>query len=202
MLRLTCHDFRGPSIQFCGGRKWKKLSTLWYFVVFFALYLAFKTQIVVNLNSTYECKLDNKGRVMLPGKLKEELAEALPNGFILKRSVFSRCIELWPKEEWDQELIKINKLNKYDPDNVKFIRRFLAGVKAVEVDGTGRINIPNELIAFAGITKSIVFTPQISILEIWDKEKYEQEVGFGDDGNEYFGNLAQKVMGSKKTETE
>jgi MraZ protein len=171
-------------------------------VVIFALYLAFKTQNVVNLNSTYECKVDNKGRVMLPGKLKEELAEALPNGFILKRSVFSRCIELWPKEEWDQELAKINKLNRYDKDNARFIRKFLAGVKAVEVDGTGRINIPNELIKFAGITKSIVITPQISILEMWDKEKYEQEVGFDDDGDEDFGDLAQKVMGSKKSETD
>lgn len=173
-----------------------------YFVVIFTIYLAFKTQIVVNLNSTYECKVDNKGRVMLPGKLKEELAEALPNGFIVKRSVFSHCIELWPKEEWDQELIKINKLNKYDPDNIKFIRRFLAGVKSVEVDGTGRINIPNELIKFAGIKKSIVFTPRINILEMWDKDKYEQEVGFGDDGDDDFGDLAQKVMGTKKPETE
>ena len=175
---------------------------MWYFVVIFAIYLAFKTQNVVNLNSTYECKVDNKGRVMLPGKLKEELAEALPNGFILKRSVFSRCIELWPKEEWDQELAKINRLNRYEKKNARFIRKFLAGVKAVEVDGTGRINIPNELIAFAGINKSIVFTPQIKILEVWDKEKYEQEVSFRDDDDDDFGELAEEVMGDKKPETE
>lgn len=139
---------------------------------------------------------------MLPGKLKQELSEALSGGFIMKRSVFSRCIELWPKDEWDQELAKINKLNRYEKKNARFIRKFLAGVKAVEVDGTGRINIPKELIAFAGISKTIVFTPQISILEVWDKDRYEQEVNYEDDDDDDFGALAEEVMGDKKPESE
>ncbi len=168
----------------------------------FAIYLAFKTQNVVNLTSTYECKVDNKGRVMLPGKLKQELSEALPGGFIMKRSVFSQCLELWPKEEWDQKLAEINKLNRFVKKNAKFIRKFLAGVKAVEVDGTGRINIPKELMAFAGINKTIVFTPQINILEMWDKDRYEQEVNYEDDDDEDFGTLAEEVMGDKKPESE
>lgn len=167
---------------------------------FFAIYLAFKRYNVVNLTSTYECKVDNKGRVMLPGKLKEELAEALPNGFIMKRSIFSQCLELWPKEEWDMKLVEINKLNRFVKKNAKFIRKFLAGVKTVELDSTGRINIPKELMSFAGIGKTIVFTPQINILEVWDKDKYEAEVNFEDDDDEDFGQLAEEVMGDKNTE--
>ena len=150
---------------------------------------------MVDLTYTYECKLDNKGRVLLPGKLKSELSPELAKGFIMKRSVFSQCLELWPKEEWDGKLLEINKLNRFIKKNAKFIRKFLAGVKPVELDGTGRLNIPNDLMAFAGISKSIVITSQINILEIWDKDKYEAEVAYEDD-DEDFQMLAEEVMGN------
>lgn len=154
---------------------------------------------MVDLTYTYECKLDNKGRVLLPGKLKSELSLELSNGFIMKRSVFSQCLELWPKEEWNGKLLEINKLNRFIKKNAKFIRKFLAGVKPVELDSTGRLNIPNDLMAFAGISKSIVITSQINILEIWDKDKYEAEVAYEDD-DEDFQMLAEEVMGNKPPE--
>lgn len=169
---------------------------------FFTIYLALKSISVVNLTSTYECKVDNKGRVLLPGKLKQELSEALSDGFIIKRSIFSQCLELWPKEEWDKKLVEINKLNRFVKKNAKFVRKFLAGVRSVEPDSTGRLNIPKELMAFAGISKTVVFTPQISILEVWDKDRYEAEVSFEDDDDDDFGRLAEEVMGDKQPENE
>jgi MraZ protein len=169
-------------------------------VVFFIIYLAFKMKTVVDLTYTYECKVDNKGRVLLPGKLKQELAQELSGGFIMKRSVFSPCLELWPKEEWNKKLAEINKLNRFVKKNARFIRKFLAGVKPVELDSTGRLNIPNDLMTFANISKTVVFTSQINILEIWDKEKYEVEVAYENDDDEDFGKLAEEVMGDKKPE--
>ncbi len=164
-------------------------------------YLYIKTKIVIDLTSTYECKVDNKGRVLLPGKLKNELEQVLSGGFIIKRSVFSPCLELWPKEEWGKKKAEINKLNRFVKKNASFIRRFLAGVNTIELDNTGRINIPKNLMEFAGISKSIVFTSQINILEIWDKDKYEIEVNFDDDDdNDDFGILAEEVMGDKNNE--
>lgn len=167
----------------------------------FAIYLAFKSKNVVDLTYTYECKLDNKGRVMLPGKLKSLLSSELSNGFIMKRSVFSKCLELWPMDEWNKKLAEINKLNKYQKRNAKVIRQFLAGVKPLEVDSTGRLNIPNDLMAFAGLSKSIVITSQINILEIWDKDKYEAEVAYQDDDEE-FQRLVEEVLGGKTNENE
>lgn len=143
------------------------------------------------LTSNFECKIDSKGRLMIPGKLKSELAKIIPDGFIVKRSVFSSCLELWPKKEWEEKLAVINKLNRFIEKNARFIRRFLAGVREVEVDAAGRINIPNELMAFAGIERNVVVASQINIMEIWDKEKFEAEVGSAED----FKKLTEEVMG-------
>lgn len=143
--------------------------------------------------STHECKVDDKGRLMLPGKLKSELMPVLADGFILKRSVFSPCLELWPKKEWDKKLSKINELTRFTRKNAKVVRSFLAGVKSIELDATGRLNIPNDLINFAGIDKNVVIASQISIIEIWDKAKYEQEVILEND--EEFATLVEEVLG-------
>jgi MraZ protein len=89
--------------------------------------------------STYDCKIDDKGRVSLPGKLKSELMPVMADGFILKRSVFSPCLELWPKQEWDKKLASINELTRFNRKNAKVVRSFLAGVKSVEFDSAGTV---------------------------------------------------------------
>ncbi len=146
---------------------------------------------VAELTYTYECKADAKGRILLPGKLKGELESEISKGFIIKRSIFNPCLEVWPMDEWNKKLAEINKLNRFVQKNVKFIRKFLAGVKPVDLDGSGRLNIPKDLMTFAGISKNVVITSQINVLEIWDKDKYELEVADSED----FGALAEEVMG-------
>jgi MraZ protein len=147
---------------------------------------------MAGLTYTYECKIDAKGRVLLPTKLKSELLPVILNGFIIKRSIFNQCLELWPKNEWDLELDKLNQLNRYQERNVRFLRKFLAGVKPVDLDASGRLLIPKDLIAFAAIEKNIVMTSVIDKIEIWDKEKYEAD----QQGDEDFKALAEDVMGN------
>ena len=147
---------------------------------------------MVNLIGTYECKADAKGRLMLPAAYKKQLDSVLGNGFVLKRSVFQPCIELYPKSEWDKMMQKVNKLNRFKKKNNDFIRRFTAGVKEIDIDATGRILIPKDLIAFAGIEKELVLSSAINIIEIWDKTKYEKAV---DEATEDFADLAEEVMG-------
>ena len=106
---------------------------------------------VVNLIGTYECKADAKGRVMMSSAFKKQLSAVLQDGFVVKRSVFQPCLELYPMEEWNLMMQKINKLNRFVKKNNDFIRRFTAGVKTVEVDASGRILIPKDLCQFAGI---------------------------------------------------
>ncbi len=150
------------------------------------------------LTYTYECKADSKGRVMLPAGLKKELTPVLNDGFVIKKSVFYRCLELYPKAEWDKEMEGINNLNRFVKKNIDFIRKFMAGVKPIVPDSNNRLLIPKDLIAFAGITKELVMTSQINKIEIWDKASYEKVVT---DEDTDFGSLAEEVMGNNdKTE--
>lgn len=145
-----------------------------------------------NIIGTYECKIDAKGRLMVPAPLKKQLP-SLEDGFVLKRSVFDKCVELWPKSEWDVMMLKINGLNRFVKKNNDFIRKFMAGVKMVEIDDAGRLLITKDLIDFAGISKDLVLTSKVNIIEIWDKDLYEQSIS-GDDMD--FANLAEEVMGN------
>ncbi|MBE9575291.1 division/cell wall cluster transcriptional repressor MraZ [Flavobacterium proteolyticum] len=144
------------------------------------------------LIGTYECKVDAKGRLMLPTSLKKQLG-SLEEGFVLKRSVFQPCLELFPMAEWNKMILKINKLNRFNKKNDDFIRRFTAGVKMIEIDATGRLLIPKDLVVFAQIDKDIVLNSAINIIEIWDKDKYENAIenAVGD-----FADLAEEVMGN------
>ncbi|NDI99381.1 division/cell wall cluster transcriptional repressor MraZ [Flavobacterium sp. LaA7.5] len=142
---------------------------------------------------TYECKVDAKGRLMMPAPLKKQLSAGIDNGFVLKRSVFQPCLELYPMAEWEKMMQKINKLNRFVKKNNDFIRRFTAGVKMIEVDAAGRLLIPKDLVAFAAIDKDIVLSSAVNIVEIWDKEKYEQSI---DDSVVDFADLAEEVMGN------
>ncbi|AXG74250.1 division/cell wall cluster transcriptional repressor MraZ [Flavobacterium arcticum] len=142
---------------------------------------------------TYECKVDAKGRLMMPAPLRKQLAVGIDDGFVLKRSVFQSCLELYPMAEWEKMMQKINKLNRFVKKNNDFIRRFTAGVKIIEVDAAGRLLIPKDLVVFAGIDKEIVLSSAVNIVEIWDKEKYEQSI---DDSVVDFADLAEEVMGN------
>ena len=147
---------------------------------------------MISLIGTYECKADVKGRLMLSSALKKQLAPVLQEGFVLKRSVFQSCLELYPMAEWNIMMSKVNKLNRFVKKNNDFIRRFTAGVKMVELDVSGRLLIPNDLQKFAGITKEVVLSSSVGIIEIWDKDKYEVAI---DEATLDFGELAEQVMG-------
>ena len=145
-----------------------------------------------SLIGTYECKADAKGRLMLPAALKSQLSPVMQKGFVLKRAVFQPCLELYPMSEWESLMQKVNKLNRFKKKNNDFIRRFTAGVKVVELDASGRLLIPKDLIAFAGISKELVMSSAVNIVEIWDKVNYEKAI---DDAALDFADLAEEVMG-------
>ena len=144
------------------------------------------------LIGTHECKVDAKGRLMLPIAFKKQLASVVEKGFVLKRAVFQPCLELYPMQEWESMMQNVNKLNRFKKKNNDFIRRFTAGVKSIDLDVSGRLLIPKDLVGFAGISKEIVVTSAVNIIEIWDKDKYEKAI---DDAANDFADLAEDVMG-------
>lgn len=157
------------------------------------LILIYKLKLLINVTGTYECKADAKGRLMMSSAFKKQLSSVLQEGFVVKRAVFQPCLELYPMQEWNEMMEKINKLNRFVKKNNDFIRRFTAGVKVVELDASGRLLIPKDLCHFAGIQKQVVMSSSINIIEIWDKDNYEKAI---DDATVDFASLAEEVMGN------
>lgn len=130
---------------------------------------------------------------MISSAFKKQLSPILQEGFVLKRAVFQPCLELYPMQEWNEVMVKVNSLNRFVKKNNDFIRRFTAGVRMIELDASGRLLIPKDLCQFAGIQKQIVLSSAINIIEIWDKDNYEKAI---DDAATNFASLAEEVMGN------
>jgi|TARA_B100001142_G_scaffold227197_1_gene225314 MraZ protein len=148
---------------------------------------------MINLIGTYECTVDNKGRIMIPAQLKKQLDGFTTEPFILKRSVFQNCLELFPYSEWKLMMDKVNKLNRFVKKNNDFIRMYTAGVKSIDLDSTGRLLVPKDLIAISKLTKNVVLSSSINIIEIWDKDEYEKSIN---DPKVDFAKLTEEVMGN------
>ena len=145
-----------------------------------------------SLFGVYECSADAKGRVMLPVAFKKQLTSALKGGFVMKRSIFSKSLELYPMATWNDMVREVNKLNKFVKKNVEFIRMFNYGVVPLELDATGRLLIAKDLIVFSGIKKNVVMAAAGDRIEIWDKRAYDK---FVKEGSNDFEKLAEDVMG-------
>ena len=149
-----------------------------------------------SLFGVYECTADAKGRVMFPVAFKKQLAIELKGGFVMKRSIFSKSLEMYPMATWNEMVKEVNKLNKFVKKNVEFIRMFNYGVITVELDSTGRLLIAKDLMTFSGIKKNVVMAAAGDRIEIWDKKAYEK---FINEGTANFEKLAEDVMGGVNT---
>ena len=147
---------------------------------------------MINILGTYECKADSKGRIMLPAPLKKQISTVISDGFVIKRSVFNKCLEIHPMSEWNKIVNQVNQLNRFIKKNNEFIRSYMSGLKIVNLDSSSRILIPKDLIVFAGLEKQIVLSSSVNIIEVWDKKEYEISVS---KSLKNFGDLAEEVMG-------
>jgi MraZ protein len=130
---------------------------------------------------------------MLPAVLKKQMAPFINDGFVIKRSVFNKCLELHPMSEWDKIISEVNKLNRFVKKNNDFIRSYMSGLKIINIDSVSRLLIPKDLIAFASLDKEIVLSSSVNIIEVWDKELYEESVSIS---LKDFGSLTEEVMGN------
>jgi MraZ protein len=168
------------------GKKWEKNNYI---------YTARK-KTMTSLFGVYECSADAKGRVLLPGAFKKQLTEVMKKGFVIKRSIFSKSLELYPIGTWNEMVKDVNKLNRFVKKNVEFIRMFNYGVKSLELDDNARMLIPKDLMAFAGIKKDVVLAAATDRIELWDKRAYEK---FVKENSNDFDKLAEEVMGGTST---
>ena len=139
----------------------------------------------------YDCKLDAKGRFMLPSGLKRQLDPSAQENFVVNRG-FEGCLVMYPMDEWDKTTKKLKKLNLFVAKNRKFYRQFHNGATMIPLDGAGRMLLPKGLLSYAEIKKEVVLFAYADRIEVWSKDKYEAEMNEGLDG---FADLAEDVMG-------
>ncbi len=142
---------------------------------------------------TYECKIDDKGRLKLPSSLMKHLASFPDQELVVKRAVFQKCLEVYPLKPWEKLMSKVNGLNRFVKKNADFIRMFTAGVKTIEVDKAERMLIPKDLKTYANLSKEIVISGVGEFFEIWDKDAYEENIQTSEAD---FASLTEDVMGS------
>ena len=118
----------------------------------------------------YRHSIDDKGRIIIPSKLRNDLG----NNFIITKGL-DGCLFIYSQNEWS------NIINKYKnlpdtKDKRSFMRIFLSGASICDYDRQGRINIPQALIKYASIDKECVIVGVFDRLEIWSIESWDAYV--------------------------
>lgn len=145
----------------------------------------------------YPCKLDAKGRFLLPSAFKKQLdasGTTARDTFVVKKDIFENCLVLYPMDEWERQndLIRA-KLNPYKREHNQFLRGFHRGKAEVSLDSANRLLLPKRLLEQVGIGKEVVLAGLDGKIEIWAKHAYEQM----EQGEEDFAVLAEKIMGDQ-----
>ena len=151
---------------------------------------------MLNLLGEHKCKIDAKGRLMFPARLRRQLENIIHHGLVINRDIFENCLVLYPKPEWDKVNIEMTQLSRYNRKHQVFQRKFMKGATLVDLDSSGRLNIPTALLDYAGIDLSksneIIVSGLGEKVEIWTVEAYQTEV-LNDEDDFDFGNLAEDV---------
>ncbi len=149
---------------------------------------------MLNLLGEYGCKVDAKGRMMFPARLRKQLEPVLHHGLVINRDIFEPCLVLYPKPEWERVNKEMSRLSRYNRKHQAFQRKFMKGATLVELDSNGRMLIPSLLLKYAGVEpggkNDMMLTGVLEKMELWSAERYEQSVLEDDDD---FSNLAEDV---------
>lgn len=134
----------------------------------------------------YHHSLDEKGRIIIPSKFRDELGES----FVLTRGL-ENCLFVYAMEEWNKIVENLKKLPFTKKDARNFTRFFLSGATVVELDKQGRINITSPLMSYANLEKECVIVGVNDRIEIWSKTKWEN---FFDENSENLSDIAENLF--------
>nr|WP_320117253.1 division/cell wall cluster transcriptional repressor MraZ [uncultured Marinifilum sp.] len=149
---------------------------------------------MVTFIGDYQCKLDAKGRVLLPSAFRKLLNEGSESRCVLRKNLYEKCLDLYPIKEWERQTEMVrSKLNPFNKKHAGFMREFFRGTAEVQIDGNGRILIPKKFFDFACFNKEISLAGQDGKIEIWDTSTYEESAW----SQEGFSDLADEILGGE-----
>jgi MraZ protein len=115
----------------------------------------------------YEHSLDEKKRISLPKSFRTEMGKKV----VMTRGL-DNCLFVYPRKEWEKVAAKLQELSFAQADTRGFNRFILSGAAEVDVDGAGRILIPEHQKSFAGLKKNVIFAGVSDRVEVWDAERW------------------------------
>ncbi|MFT6883283.1 MAG: MraZ protein [Marinoscillum sp.] len=140
--------------------------------------------------SEYECKLDTKGRLVLPAKFKANLPEVSMHELIIQKG-FESNLNLYPMLEYKKIHAKIAALSEFNPEQRRLKRNFFKSITQVDMDSAGRILLPKSTLAHAFLDKEAILIGMGTYIEIWNPQLFAEQAI--DDQEEYSA-LAQKYL--------
>ncbi len=144
-----------------------------------------------HFSGEYDCKMDAKGRLVLPARIKARLPEDSAQQIVITRG-FEPCLVVYPYSEWQKVFQKVASLNEFNEEYRTFQRNFLRGNTEAELDSVGRFLVPRSMAMYARLDKDVIAVGMGNRVELWNPEVYNdflmQDAGA-------FSKLAEKVLG-------
>lgn len=141
---------------------------------------------------TYTPRLDDKGRIFLPAKFRDELSE----GLVVTRGQ-ERCLYLWPSADFRSFTSGLRKDSVTNRSNRDFMRMLFAGASAETADRQGRVTLPPMLRSYAGLERDCVVIGAYNRVEIWDAAAWQR---YTDEQEEAFSNWSEEALSDSPSE--
>lgn len=146
----------------------------------------------------YSCKVDAKGRLILPSAFLRQLSAEAKDQFVVKKDIYESCLVLIPMDEWTRmvELLR-KKLNPYNKTHKQFLRGFYMDTAELSLDSNGRLTIPKNILSKIEVESDLKLVAQDDKIEIWNPDTYKKqfdEQQFQDIANQIFGGNDEPLM--------
>ena len=172
-----------------------KNGIMWKIMFIFVACLFFVCNVnivMINFIGEYDCKVDVKGRIMLPAAFRRKMGEVEVYRFVIKKDIYEQCLELYTMEAWeDINKVIMKNIKPFNPEDRQFLRDFNTGATEVECDPTGRLLIPGRLLKQADIKNETLLSGGYGKIEIWSPTLFNNRGG--DLESKY--ERAQRIMG-------
>jgi MraZ protein len=119
--------------------------------------------------------LDTKGRMAMPSRYREQLSSSCAGQLVVTIDTNHKCLLLYPLPEWEQIERQIESLSSFDPMSQRVKHLLIGHANDLELDGSGRILLPQELRKYASLEKHVCLIGQGKKLEIWDQDSWNQQ---------------------------
>jgi len=145
------------------------------------------------------CKVDVKGRIILPMAFKKQMPSDARDNFIVRKDIFDNCLVLYSLDDWNRQLEKIRKkINPYNRVHNNFLRNFFKGTAELDLDSNNRFLVPKRLLDLIGVERDVILAGQEGKIEIWAPANYRST----DLSGEQLADLAEEILGGISNESE